>query len=198
MIAPSEVTIIVVDDEPLIAHDICGIFEDEGFHVLEPAHDYKDALFLIKKHKPQLAVLDINLNEEKSGIDIAKIIRDEVKIPYIFLTSYSDDATLEAAQEVSPYGYLVKPLQKASLLSTVKIALSNHHKILEKAPLNFKNVEVSNREISICEKLAQGMSYQEIADSEFISLNTVRYHIKNLYVKYDVNSRSNLVLQLTN
>ena len=198
MIAPSEVTIIVVDDEPLIAHDICGIFEDEGYNVLEPAHDYEDAIIQINKGNPDLAILDINLQAEKSGIDLAQTIKEKFNIPYIFLTSYSDEATLEAAQEVSPYGYLVKPLQKPSLLSTAKIALSNHQKMVGQTKLSFGKTEVSSRETNICEKLATGMSYQEIADTEFISLNTVRYHIKNLYVKFDVNNRSSLVSLLIN
>lgn len=186
-------TILVVDDEPLIALDICGIFEDEGYLVLEPSYDFDDAMSMIKNHTVDLAILDINLQNHKNGVDLARTIRESFKIPFIFLTSYSDDATIEVAKEVSPYGYLVKPLQKASLLSTAQIALSNHQKINDNVVLDYKGVDVSSRETSICQKLTEGMSYQEIADSEFISLNTVRYHIKNLYVKFDVNSRSNLV-----
>jgi len=114
------------------------------------------------------------------------------------LTSYSDDATLEAAQEVSPYGYLVKPFQPPTLLSTIKIALSNHSKLAERKGLNYQGTSLSDREMNICEKLALGKSYQEIADTEYISLNTVRYHIKNLYAKFEVNSRANLVSKLIN
>jgi len=189
----SSINILVVDDDALIAHDISGILEDEGYSVLEPCHDYKDALFTLKTKTVNLAILDINLEEEKTGIDIAEHIKNDYELPYVFLTSYSDDATLAAAQEVSPFGYLVKPFQKATLLSTIRIALSNHSKLMESKSLNYHGAVMSDREMSICEKLTKGRSYQDIADSEFISVNTVRYHIKNLYVKFDVNSRSELV-----
>ncbi len=185
-----------MDDDPLIAHDIAALLEDEGYNVIPPCHDYLDAINTLRKEMAHLAVLDINLEEEKTGIDIAEHIRNTYQIPYIFLTSYSDDQTLAAAQEVSPYGYLVKPFQKATLLTTVKIALSNHERLSGKVILNFHGEILSQREKDICQKLTNGNSYKEIAETEFISVNTVRYHIKNLYVRYDVNSRSGLVSKL--
>ncbi len=194
----NNITILVVDDDPLIAHDIAGILNEAGYNAIEPSHTYQDAVDSLKSQKIHLAVLDINLGSGKTGIDIATHIKEYYQLPYIFLTSYSDDTTLEAAQEVSPYGYLVKPFQPPTLLSTIKIALSNHSKLAEQKGLNYRGTLLSDREMNICEKLALGKSYQEIADTEYISLNTVRYHIKNLYAKFEVNSRANLVSKLIN
>lgn len=196
MTSLNNITILVVDDDPLIAHDIVEILKEVGYNAIEPSHTYQNAVDSLKSETIHLAILDINLGSNKTGIDIASHIQKHYQTPYIFLTSYSDDATLEAAQEVSPYGYLVKPFQPPTLLSTIKIALSNHRKLAERKGLNYQGTSLSNREINICEKLAMGKSYQEIADTEYISLNTVRYHIKNLYIKFEVNSRASLVSKL--
>jgi CheY-like chemotaxis protein len=128
----NNITILVVDDDPLIAHDIVEILKEVGYNAIEPSHTYLDAVDSLRSETVHLAVLDINLGSGKTGIDIATHIKENYQLPYIFLTSYSDDATLEAAQEVSPYGYLVKPFQPPTLLSTIKIALSNHSKLAER------------------------------------------------------------------
>ncbi len=192
----SKKNILVVDDDALIAHDIAGILEDHGFEVISPCHDYEDAVKTLKISNASLALLDINLEEDKSGIDLAAYIQENYNIPYVFLTSYSDQKTLEAAQEVGPYGYLVKPFQEATLVTTIQMALSNFERTRSTIRLDFHGEPVSDREQSICQKLAEGKAYKDIAETEFISVNTVRYHIKNLYVKYDVNSRSELVSKL--
>ncbi|MFK7757364.1 MAG: response regulator [Flavobacteriales bacterium] len=196
MISNTQKTILVLDDDALIAHDIAGILKDHGFNVIDPSHDYEDAIHSLQNHHIDIAVLDINLEEEKTGIDVASHIQNNYKMPYIFLTSYSDQSTLEAAQEVGPYGYLVKPFQEATLVTTLQMAMSNFERISSKIRLDFHGEAVSEREQDICQKLAEGKSYKDIAETEFISVNTVRYHIKNLYVKYDVNSRSELVSKL--
>jgi len=188
--------ILIVEDDPIIAEDILDALEDKGYVVSAIAHSYEQALEELDSRTIHLAVLDVNLEAEKSGIDVANYIHKHKDMPYIFLTSYSDEKTLEMAKSTRPFGYLVKPFQDQTLISTVSLALSNFNNLKAKPEPKVDRYDLTQREADICRKMCTGLTYEEIADSEFISLNTVRYHIKNIYVKLDVNSRATLFQKL--
>jgi DNA-binding LytR/AlgR family response regulator len=96
-----------------------------GYEVTEPAINYTEALVLIEQEKPDIAILDIQLSGKKTGIDIAKKIRESYNFPFIFLTSNSDTLTVNQAKEVMPPAYLVKPFSKDELYTSIEIALHN-------------------------------------------------------------------------
>lgn len=120
--------ILVVEDEILIADNVCKTLKDLGYETLEPAINYTEAMLTIQKEQPDFAILDINLSGKKTGIDIAQQIRDLYNFPFVFLTANSDLATLNAAKEVLPNGYLIKPFSKEELFTTIEIALHNFSK----------------------------------------------------------------------
>jgi len=190
----SNISVLIVEDDAIIAHDISLLLKRSGYKVAGVCHNATKALDKLSKGGIDFAMLDIHLGSGATGIDIAETIHTVYKIPYIFLTSFSDELTLNAAREQGPYGYLVKPFQEATLLSTISIALSNHK--MQDKKLTFDNLDLSAKERSLCEQLYTGKSYQEIADTLHISINTVRYHLKNLYLKFDVNSRAELIGRL--
>lgn len=122
---PQEIKIGIVEDELLIAEKIKMILTDIGYRVCEPVSNFKDALQLIEQQKPELVLQDINLGEEKDGIDIAKKINEQYHLPFIFLTANSDGATIERAKKVKPFAYLVKPFTKDELFASIEIAFNN-------------------------------------------------------------------------
>lgn len=124
-------TILIVEDEFLIARDIRNILHEEGYNVIIDIESVEDALEAIELHKPNLVILDINLKKDKDGIDVAKYLLMKDRIPYIFITSSADKTTLERVSETRPYGYIVKPFKKADIKASVEIALNNfiHRKI---------------------------------------------------------------------
>lgn len=124
----SKVKILVVEDEMIIADNICDALEDLGYEALEPAINYTEAIGRIEEEKPDIAILDIQLSGRKTGIDIAKKIRDYYNFPFIFLTSNSDSYTVNQAKEVMPPAYLVKPFTKEELYTSIEIALHNFSK----------------------------------------------------------------------
>jgi len=124
----SKVKILVVEDEMIIADNICDALEDLGYEALEPAINYTEALERIEEEKPDIAILDIHLSGRKTGIDIARKIRDSYNFPFIFLTSNSDTLTVNQAKEVMPPAYLVKPFSKDELYTSIEIALHNFSK----------------------------------------------------------------------
>lgn len=191
-----DISILIVEDDPVIAHDISVVLRKHGYKISGTAHNYNKAADMLVSKEFDLAILDVNLGTGKTGIDVAEALKNRHLKPFVFLTSYSDDATLTAAQEQGPYGYLVKPFQEATLLSTISLALSSHKKIKKDIDFNALGVRLTNQEQKICEHICRGKTYQEIADTEFVSINTIRFHVKNLYMKFDVKGRAELVAKL--
>ncbi len=98
----TKIKILVVEDEIIIADNICNTIEKLGYQALEPAINYSEALELIETQKPDLAILDIHLSGSKTGIDLAKKIKETYSFPYIFLTSNADKITINEAKKLAP------------------------------------------------------------------------------------------------
>jgi DNA-binding NarL/FixJ family response regulator len=190
--------ILVLEDDGIICEDICSLLRSHQYSITGVAHNAIQALDMLVNRKPDFALLDINLGSDISGIDVAKIIQEKHKIPFVFLTSYDDDATLEAVKECSPYGYIVKPFQDRTLLTTIKMALHNHKTAMDKEDLDKSELEAktnakfTNQEFTILNLLLEGLPYKAIGEELYISVNTVKHHTKNLYLKLNVSSRAEL------
>lgn len=117
-----------MEDELIVAYDIRKLLEEIGYECLEPCTDHAEAVTALTEHRPDIALLDINLGGKKDGVDIARHIRANMDIPVIFLTANSDPATVERAKEVLPDAYLVKPFQKAHLFTAIEVALFAHER----------------------------------------------------------------------
>ncbi|MEM1214051.1 MAG: response regulator transcription factor [Bacteroidota bacterium] len=185
--------VLIVEDDPIIALELSTLLSRADYRIVATVHTAAKAIDRLGRGDVHFAVLDIHLGSGQTGIDVARVIHEKYAIPYLFLTSFSDPHTLEAAKEQAPYGYLVKPFQEATLLSTIAIALSNFQRLQEGMDFSQLPVALTPQEQRLCELLSQGQSYQQMADALFISINTVRYHIKNLYAKLDVGSRAEAV-----
>ena len=122
----AKIKILVVEDEILIADNICDTLEGLGYEPLEPAISFTEAVEIIDNDKPDLAILDIQLSGKKTGIDLAEFITKNYKFPFIFLTSNSDEATLSEAKKAQPSAYLVKPFTKDELYTSIEVALYNY------------------------------------------------------------------------
>lgn len=121
-----KIKILVVEDEIVIADDICDILSDLGYEALEPVINYTEALEAIETFTPDLAILDIQLAGSKDGIDLAWKIKEDYDLPYIFLTSNADPSTVERAKKVVPPAYLVKPFNKDDLYTSIELAIYNY------------------------------------------------------------------------
>lgn len=120
-----KVSLLIVEDDFILAEDLKFILLGLGYEVCGRAANTREALTILEDHTPDLALLDIELKGGDDGIELAQIIKEQYKIPYIFLTSHTDIETLERAKGVHPYGYLVKPYEEKNILTTVEMALSN-------------------------------------------------------------------------
>lgn len=125
-----DASILIVEDEPLIADDIAMILEKSGFTISEMVDSSLDAIDHLAKNEVDLAMLDINIEGARDGIWLADQINKHFKLPFVFLTSYYDDKTLLRAHSTNPCGYIVKPFDEGDLIANVHLALLKRQPII--------------------------------------------------------------------
>jgi len=193
-----KVNILIVEDEPVIAKEISFNLEDNGYNIAGIAHSSEKALILLKNKPIHLALLDISINGSQNGIELASIIKEIYKIPFLFLTSFSDPETIKEAAELEPEGYIVKPFKDGDLRPAIEIALIKHKSRTRKLPtlneINFRIFDnITKSEYRIIEKIWEGKINASIAQELFISINTVKKHTNNIYRKLNVDRKPNLI-----
>lgn len=112
--------ILIVEDEVLIANFIEKMLQKEGFSNLETANDIETAESKFKTFRPDIVLLDINLEGPNTGIDLAGRKNEEAKI--IYLTAQNDTETIQKAIATNPETYLTKPIKKSDVLAAIQLA----------------------------------------------------------------------------
>ena len=191
--------LMIVEDEVLIAEDIAELCRLKGYEVKGIALNAGQALNMFDEIEPDLVLLDINLMDEVNGIEIATKLQKEMRIPFIFITSFTDEKTLEQVSELNPMGFIVKPFNKFQLYASIELAWQ---KCLDKRDSSLMEVldkleaNLTNREYDVLENLISGKTGKEIGKALFLSENTIKYHIKKIYKKLDVHSKAELFIKL--
>ena len=116
--------ILIVEDELIIAEHLRCVLELLGHRVTGVADRVSNALDSLRQDPPDLVLLDVNLRGELDGIDLAARLRAEHHIPFIFLTSQANAATVARAKQTRPYGYLVKPFDEQDIYVALEMALA--------------------------------------------------------------------------
>lgn len=124
----SEIKVLIVEDEAIIAEDLADILSSNAYKVCGIARTYPKAIELLDSEQPDIILLDIQLKGERDGVDLARTIRESYHMPFIFVSSHSDSATVKRASEMNPYGYLVKPFDDDDVLVALEIGLTNFAK----------------------------------------------------------------------
>lgn len=115
--------VLIVEDEPIVAMDLKQEVQELGYEVVGMAESADEALMNVQATAPDFALMDIRIAGSLDGIQTARALRHWYNVPSIFLTSYTDDATLARAARTMPYGYLTKPFKSAELRATLRMAL---------------------------------------------------------------------------
>ena len=116
--------ILIVDDEWLTRLEIEGMLTDLGYDVAGQAETGAEAVAMARELNPDLILMDVKMPGEMNGIDAARKIKAELKIPIVFISGYGDPEYIEAAKEIAPFGYVIKPFDERELHAFVEIALS--------------------------------------------------------------------------
>jgi len=118
-------TILVVDDDRLVLATLTYGLGQAGYRVID-ADNGDDAILLAREHLPALALLDIRM-QGKSGFDVAEYLREYHQIPFIFLSAFSDEATLARGRSLGAAAALTKPLDIGQILPVVEKVLAQAH-----------------------------------------------------------------------
>lgn len=115
--------IIIVEDDEITALNLKLSLQKHGYNIIAVCDNAPQAQEKIEETKPDVIIIDISLQESNDGIELAKTIRQHYSIPFIYLTSYSDDDIIAEAIKTEPYGYIVKPFDPSSLHATIQMAI---------------------------------------------------------------------------
>lgn len=198
----AKIKVLIVEDEPIIAQNIKAILQHVNYTVVGIAYNKEQAINFLQNTKPDIALLDINLGNNTDGIKIAEYIIQHNQIPFLYLTSYSNKIILDKVKHTLPMGYIVKPFDEADIYTSIEIALSNFKGIKKTLSIKIINkklpVKLTRTEFEILKEIYQGKSNSIISENNFVSVNTIKTHIKNIYEKLNVNSRPEAIVKIRN
>ncbi len=122
----SKVSILIVEDEAIVAEDLAGKLGRLGYEVAAIASEGDEAVALTCRLHPTLVLMDISLGGPMDGIESARAIRCQHDVPVVYLTAHSDSATLARAKLTGPFGYILKPFDERDLATQIELALYKH------------------------------------------------------------------------
>lgn len=187
--------IFIVEDDPIIASDLEGILSDGGYTVCGIAYDPILAKKSIEKIKPDLILLDINLNHELDGVDLASLLKNG-KYNFIFITAFTDKETIERVKLVEPLGYIIKPFEEKDIIVTLDLVFSK----LKSKDQNIASPQIADNSIFVKTKNNNSVkiNFHEIlfleAYDNYSFIHTlkekhlVNYTLKDLEAKISSNS----------
>lgn len=146
----AKLRILLVEDEVIIAEDINLRLTNMGFKVLHTIDTVESAEQWLIRNSVDLIIIDIALNGDKNGIDLAETINKKFNIPFIYLTSLCDDSIIEKAKKTCPAAYLFKPFNDKQIQVSIEVAFENFYSL--------HNDKKQTKEVSQKEGLSVTMS----------------------------------------
>lgn len=119
----SKATILIVEDDGILAHLLQSILRRQGYAVAGPLAAGEEAIAFVASRQVDLILMDVELAGDVNGINAAAIIHETMDVPIIFLTGFSREQLQKEVKDAKPYGYLGKPIIEQQLFATVEMAL---------------------------------------------------------------------------
>jgi len=183
-----DIKILIVEDEPIIADDLHFILEEMGYNSTTSVHTGEDAIKFLQNNDTDLVLLDINLAGKVDGVQVAEYIQDNKEMPYIFLTSLSDDHTISRVKKTSPAGYMVKPIDEKTLKVNIELALSQYQstksKKREYSDVYYVKDKIRMTKIQIddiiCLEASSNYTVLKTSSKKFVISQTLKRVLENL------------------
>jgi DNA-binding NarL/FixJ family response regulator len=198
---PPPVTVAIVEDNPELREELIALFSGfEGFGCVASYSTAEEALQELPAVNPKVILMDINL-PGMSGIECVRRLKSRMPMaPVVMLTVYEDDESIFESLKAGAVGYMLKKSPPAKILEAIREVhcggspMSNQiaRRVLATFQAMPRRVDddsmLSPREREILDHVARGLRYKEIADTLYISTDTVRTHLRNVYRKLQVRS----------
>lgn len=205
---PPPVTVAIVEDKQELREELIALFSGfEGVRCVASYSTAEEALRELPAVKPEVILMDINL-PGMSGIECVRTLKTRLpQTPVVMLTVYEDDDSIFESLKAGAVGYLLKKTPPSKIIEAIRDVhgggspMSNQ--IARRVLASFQapparpdegNI-LSPREQEILNQVARGLRYKEIADTLFISTDTVRTHLRNVYRKLQVRSATEAIFK---
>lgn len=199
------INVVIVDDKRDIREGLKIILDlADDFKCTAVFRDAESALEGMGTIPVDVVLMDVEL-PKMSGIECVKHLKEQYPdLDIIMLTAHSDDESIFESLKAGAYGYLTKNIFPSKLLSAIKEVKNGgspmSSQIARRVVTSFNNfrnptMDLTRREVEVLRLLHRGASYKAIAEKLFISPNTVRFHLKNIYKKLQVNSKYEAVMK---
>lgn len=196
-----DIRIVIIEDDEIIREGYALLIgQTEGYHVVKSYASFDEAVKTIADDSPQVILLDIELPGTNGIQAIPKLKRMLPNAYILMLTVYESEKAIFEALANGASGYLTKNTPAQKIVESIKEVKEgggpmsvNIARMVIKSFQKNQESPLSKRETQILEQIAEGKSRSQIAKDLFIDLETVRSHIKNIYLKLDVNSRAEAI-----
>jgi CheY-like chemotaxis protein len=128
----SELRALIVEDEILIAEELKERLSRLGFEIIGAVDSAEEGIAIATRELPDVILMDIRLKGKKDGIQAAQEIRQQVDLPIIYVTAYSDARTVERVKRTEHDGFILKPFHRHELQSTIQVAIQRRIRRAEK------------------------------------------------------------------
>jgi two-component system nitrate/nitrite response regulator NarL len=202
---PEQTTVIAADDHPLYLKAMLETLEaDPALRVLAVAPDGRQALELIMKHEPQVAVLDLRMPELDGREVVRRLRRSESRTRVLFVSEYHGGELVLQALTAGAAGFLSKSASGEEICAAIRRIAGGESVLPADVGTSLASTlrergatgtHLSPRELTILELMADGGPAQIIADRLHLAVPTVKTHIQNLYAKLGVNDRGAAVAE---
>lgn len=196
------ISLVIIEDDLKVLEGLEQMlnFSDE-LNVLETFNDAESFMEKVQDLKPDVALMDIGL-PGINGIDCVEIVKKQLpEIQFLMCTNFDDDQKVFDALRAGANGYVLKNAEIQEIIQAISevhrggspMSRSIARKVIESfhsIPIKEQKFDLSKREGEILKLLSKGYRYKEIAAQLFISTETVRTHIRNIYGKLQVQSRT--------
>jgi DNA-binding NarL/FixJ family response regulator len=193
------ITVLCVDDHPIVREGIVSIIEgDSDLRLVAEAETAQQAITAFHTWQPDVTVIDLRL-PDRDGVDVIKQIRkDFPKSRFVVLTSAEGDIDIRRALEAGAQAYLIKGVVRTELRQVIKaVYLGERHvpaNVAEKIAAHLNEPILTARELEVLQLVAAGLRNKEVAARLSISEETVKMHLRNLMQKLEVNDRTHAVM----
>jgi two-component system nitrate/nitrite response regulator NarL len=206
-VTPERTRVLVADDHPLFRHGIVDIIKRRPeLELVADVPDGRSALAALQEHRPEVALLDVDM-PYLNGLDVLRAaVRDELAVRVVFLSGYADSATVYDALQAGAAGFLSKDASAEAVCEAVQVVARGGtvlapqiqaalaEELRARAPVD-ERPQLSAREHEILALTAEGLTSPDIGKRLKLSPATVKTHLQNAYEKLGVSDRAAAVAE---
>lgn len=146
--------ILIVEDCEVTSAFLAEFIKQLGFTVVGIASNYSEAFALYRKHLPDLVFIDVHLEGEQDGIELAKKIRSISDTPFIFISSDANQEILQKAKSLDPYDFILKPFNKEQITISMELSAERYKQLRQQRNSILKQYLFLKRENNLLQKLS--------------------------------------------